>query len=87
MSITCMLKKCHLKEDEFPPLPPLRAPPLIKHYDKESKSEETKKTFFLGGGGGGGGGGRGERERGGGGFQPEKNPIGIRLFVFSSCSI
>ena len=31
MSITCILKKCHQRDDKFPPLPPLKAPPLIKH--------------------------------------------------------
>ena len=28
----CMyVKKCHQRDDKFPPLPPLKAPPLIKH--------------------------------------------------------
>ena len=31
ISITCMLKKYHERDGKFPPLSPLKAPPLIKH--------------------------------------------------------
>ena len=47
MSITCMLKKCHQRDGKFPPLPPLKAPPLIKYSMGFLKSLVHFKTHII----------------------------------------